>query len=329
MLSGAGAAFGLLLASWSSRVLVRQLSTSADPVFLDLSIDGRILAFTVGIAAATTLFFGTAPALRASGVAPIDALRAQGRATAGQAHGSLAGWLSSCRSRSMVLVVAAGLFGRSFASLATRTLGFEPDQVLVVTIDAQRTTVDPSQRVPLYERARDAVRAVPGVADAAVSLTTPFSNEFTPPVEISGITLSAIRDGVFGNLMSAGWFRTFGTPLIAGRDLSDRDRRGAARVAVVNEAFARRFFGGSSALGRTITVYPHSPMASPPMEIVGVVGDAVYSSIRDPVPSTWYAPIDQFDQRVLSAELRSARLSVRSRRFKPALLTVSQPRSRR
>src|SRR4029077_7846444 len=92
VLSAAGAAFGLLLASWSSRALVRQLSTPAITVFLDLSIDGHVLAFTLGIAALATVFFGTAPAFRISGVAPMNALKAQGRPNGGQTRPATTDW---------------------------------------------------------------------------------------------------------------------------------------------------------------------------------------------------------------------------------------------
>jgi predicted permease len=328
VLSSTGAAFGLLLAAWSSRILVRQLSTAANTVFLDLSIDGRLLAFTVGITAVTTLLFGTAPAVRASGAAPMDALKEQGRTVAGQPQGGLAGWLIVAQvALSMVLLVAAGLFVGSFTSLTRRHLGFQPSQVLVVTVDTQRARIDPAQRVQLYERAREAVRALPNVADAAVSILTPVSGAgFTPPVEISGIPLSETRGRVFGNLISPGWFSTFGTPLIAGRGVTSRDRKGEIRVAVVNEAFARRFFNGGSPLGHTITLYPQSALALSPIEIVGVAADAVYTSLRDPVPPTFYLPLDQFDHPGFPL-LRangigpSARLSVRSRTGSPITLT--------
>ena len=166
-----------------------------------------------------------------------------------QTHGALAGWLVVAQvALSMVLVVAAGLFGRSFTSLTTRHLGFRPEPVLIVTMNAQRTTVAPAQRLRLYARARDAVRALPGVADAAFSLTTPLSNQFDPLVAVSGLPATAAPVRPFGNLISPGWFNTFGTPIVAGRDLTDRDRAGGPRVAVVNEAFARKFLGGSSLL---------------------------------------------------------------------------------
>jgi predicted permease len=330
-LSGASAAFGVLVAAYSSHFLVRQLSTPTSPVVLDVSIDRSVLAFTVAVTAVTSLLFGAAPAFRAARVAPLDALKDQGRASIGQQRGGLMGWLVVLQvALSVVLVVAAGLFVRSFTSLANRPLGLEPAQVLVVTVDPQGAGGDPTQRVALYERAREAVLGLPDVADAAISHLTPVGGGgFTPAVEISGIALSGTRrppqliaaDGdVFGNLVSPRWLGTFGTPLIAGRDFAEGDRRGTARVAIVNETFARRFLGGASPLGRTIIVYPNTPRALS-AQIVGVAADAIYSSPRQPVPPTWYFPIAQFD--VAGFPFASARLSVRARTGSPELLTKS------
>jgi putative ABC transport system permease protein len=330
-LSGAGAALGVFIAAYSSRFLVRQLSTPTNLVVLDVSINGPVLAFTVAVTAVTSLLFGTAPAFRAARAAPMDALKEQGRASIEQGRGGLMGWLVAVQvALSVVLVVAAGLFVGSFTSLANRQLGLQPDQVLVVTVDPQRAKVDPTQRVPLYERAREAVLGLPNVADAAISHLTPVGGGgFTPAVEISGIALPGTQrpsqlipaDGdVFGNIVSPRWYGTFGTPLIAGRDFAETDRRGAPRVAIVNETFARRFLGGGSPLGRTIIVYPNTPRALS-AQIVGVAADAVYSSPRQPVPPTWYLPIAQFD--VPGFPFASARLSVRARTGSPELLTKS------
>jgi len=148
---------------------------------------------------------------------------------------------------------------------------------------------------------------------------TPFGSAgFTPPVKIAGVGPFDSSFEVWGNLISPGWFRTFGTPVVAGRDVTDRDRLGAPRVALVNEAFARRFLGGQP-LGRTITLYPDSAMEMPPMEIVGVVVDAV-GDLHGPVPPNWYAPLDQFDSSRFDGAWRF-RLSVRTRTGSPALLT--------
>lgn len=329
LLSGVGAGIGLLFAGYGSAFLTRQLSTSTSTVFLDVSIDGRVLAFTVAVTGLTALLFGTAPALRAVRAGSTDALKEHGRATTEQAHGGLTDLLVVVQvTLSVVLVVAAGLFGRSFASLKYRELGFQPDQILVVYIDAQTVMVEPSQRVPLYERALDAVLELPGVTEAAISHVTPVGGGgFTPAVEITGdqrpgreasITLPANGE-VFGNLISPRWFRTFGIPLVAGRHFTDRDRRGAQRVAIVNEMFARSFLGGDNPIGRIITLYPNTPRALSPIEIVGVVADAVYTSARDPVPPTWYLPIAQFD--IPGFPFSATRLSVQATAGSPVLLT--------
>jgi putative ABC transport system permease protein len=322
LLAAVGAAGGLLIASWGSRLLVRQLSTPINPVFLDLSIDGRVLAFAVGVTVVTVLLFGTAPAFHASGVVPTDALKDQTRGTVGEARGGLASGLVVAQvALSVVLVVAAGLFVRTFWSLVTRPLGFEQSRVLLVMIDAQRATVDPRERLLLYARAREAVRALPGVAEAAVSLVTPVSGvRINPPIEVSGaVPLPKGERAAFINFITPGWFRTFGTPLLAGRDVEDRDRKGSLPIVVVNQALARKFLNGTSALGHTIATIAGPTARS--MEIVGVATDAVYASLHDLASPTVYVPLAQFDGPPFL--VASVSLSVRSTGGSPVLLTRS------
>jgi putative ABC transport system permease protein len=324
VLSGTGAAFGLLLAAWSSRLLVHMISTPANAVFLDVSIDGRVLAFTVVVAVATTLFCGSAPAFRTTGVAPIDALKEHGRTTVGQSRGTMTDWLVVAQvAMSLVLVVAAGLFVRTFLSLSGRPLGFQTGHVLVVSIDATRALADPAGRLPVYERTRDAVRALPDVADAALSLTTPAGNgQFTPRMQLAGGPAVDTQGPIWANLISPGWFSTFGTPLVAGRDLTDADRKGAPRVAVVNEAFVRKLVGGGSPIGRAFTLYPGTTRSLGPFEIVGVAADAVYTSPRNPMPPTFYLPLAQFDY-LADLGIRTINLSIRARTGSPMTLTRS------
>jgi putative ABC transport system permease protein len=194
--------------------------------------------------------------------------------------------------------------------------------VLIATVAATTTATDPRARVPLYERVREAVIQSPDVADAAISFVTPAGGGgFTPPIAVSTagdpIRVAANRD-VFGNLISPGYFATYGTRLVAGRDLTDQDRRGAPGVAIVNETFARRFFGDASPLGQIFTLYPDTPRALP-VQIVGVAADAVYGSPRDPVRAAWYVPIAQ----VPGFPLDSILLSVRAKSGSPALLTTT------
>ena len=322
VLYGLGAAGGLVIAQWSSRALVQQLSTPGNAIFLDLSLDGRVLAFTIVVTVVTTLLFGSAPAFRAARVAPIEALKRRGRSGQGGMPAALSGSLIVVQvALSLILVFAAGLFVRSFVSLSARSLGFEPAKVAIVNFNSHRSTSTPAERLALYDRVREAVRALPDVEGAALSLTVPVGGrQFTPLVEISGV--ADTRGPVWANLISPGWFETLGIPKIAGRDLSDADRAGTTRVAVVNESFVRKFASDRNPIGVTLTLYPHTRLALGPIEIVGVVGDAVYSSLRDPVPPTFYVPFAQFDH-LANLGIREINVNFRSRTGSPMQLSKS------
>jgi predicted permease len=252
----------------------------------------------------------------------MEALKEQPRSVAGRTRPALSDWLIVVQiALSLVLVFAAGLFVRTFVSLSTRTLGFDPTHVLLVNIDAPRTANEAAARLALYSRVLDAVRVLPDVADASLSLRTPVGRgQFTPTVEIQSVTDT--RGPVWANLISPGWIATFQMPLIAGRDVTNRDRAGAPRVALVNETFARKFAAGKSPLGLTMALYPRTPRTLGPIEIVGVVGDAVYSSLRSPAPPTFYVPLAQFDY-LPELGVRSINLNVRAKAGSPIGLTKS------
>src|SRR5262249_33901876 len=153
-------------------------------------------------------------------------------------------------------------------------------------------------RLSLYERARDAALRLPNVADASISLLTPMGGGgFTPRVAVghgARDVEAGTNDDVSGNLISPGGFRTFGIRLIAGRDFGEPVRLGPPGLAIVNETFARRFFGSSSPLGRAITPFAGLPFARR-LTVVGVSADAVYSWPHETVPPTWYMPLEQLD----------------------------------
>jgi putative ABC transport system permease protein len=325
VLSAAGAALGVLIAQWGSRLLVAQLSTQTNRVFLDLSIDSRVLVFTMGVTVATALLFGTAPALRAADIEPIEAIKEHGRGATGDARAGLASGLVVAQvAVSLVLVVAAGLFLKTFTSLADLHLGFDQDRVLAVTVNAQRAAIDPINRLATYERVLRQVRALPGVADAALSVIAPVSGQgWNNNVDVSNAAPLPGRQAVtFMNGITPGWFATFGTPLVAGRNFTDGDRKGAPPVAIVNHAFVQRFLNGASPIGRTVRSrgVPGLTNKDVPKEIVGVVADAVYRNLREPVPPTTYVPMAQMDE---SFGLASVYLMVRSTSGSPALLAKS------
>jgi putative ABC transport system permease protein len=327
VLAAAGAAGGMVLASWAGPVIMRQLSTDARPVFLDLSMDWHVLAFAVGVALATALLFGAAPALHASSVAPMDALKARGDRS-GPVHrrrgGVSSGLVVAQVALSVVLLVAAGLFVRTFTSLAARHVGFERDRVLVVSVNAHSSSIDPSRRIALYETAREAARTVPGVASAAVSTLTPPVNgpmSILPLADVGGRAPMGERPHATINAVSPEWFATFGTPIVAGRDFSTRDRSGAPRVAIVNLVFVRTFLNGVGPIGQTLTPKLPPPRDASPITIVGVAQDAVLWSLRAPIEPAIYVPLAQ--DFIPAPWLAQVQVSVRSAGGPPADLSRS------
>jgi predicted permease len=176
LLSGCGTLLGLLFAHWGSRLLLRQLSTSTSRVFLDLTLDWRVLVFASAMAVTTALLFGMAPAFRASRVDPNESLKEQGRGISTDRRFSIGNLLVVVQvALSLILVVAAGLFVRTFASLANLDLGFQREGVLVVNVNAQRLGLEPAARGLLFERIRQAALSTAGVGQASLSVVTPVS----------------------------------------------------------------------------------------------------------------------------------------------------------
>jgi len=152
LLSVLGAALGLVFAAWGSALLVAQLTTFRENVFLDISLDWRVMAFTAGVAITTALLFGMVPAFRAGRVEPNDALKEQSRTVSGERHRMLGQPLVVVQvALSLVLVVAAGLFLRSFAALAMQKVGFDREALLVVNLDVQTSGVESAERPHMLE----------------------------------------------------------------------------------------------------------------------------------------------------------------------------------
>jgi putative ABC transport system permease protein len=324
VLTAAGAAAGVIVARWAGAYLVHQLSAQSQgsAVFLDLAIDWRVLVFTGAVAAATTLLSGTASAFRAAGVAPMDSLKEAPRgASSGGRVTLLNGLLVAQVAFSIVLLVAAGLFIRTFRSLATLPLGFSGDRVLTVTINTQGTQIALDDRLATYERIRERVLEIPGVASAGVSRMTMVSGGASGGtlMALSGTALPTdVPLNVLFHEITPGWLSTLGTPLIGGRDIDLRDGATAPRVALVNEAFARTFLGGRNPIGHTVQMSQWRPR-----QVVGIVADAVYRSLRAPVPPTLYIPFAQSEVAPMRPAPPTAVLSVRSATDSPALLSHS------
>jgi predicted permease len=326
LLAVPGGVLGLALARWGSLLLVHGIAGGGGPgagapVSLDLSLHWRVLLFTLVVTLVTALLFGVAPAFRAGRLSPRDAVHPRDRGVAGEGRRALGGPLVVAQvALSLVLVFAAGLFLRTFSRLAGRDLGLESDGILLVQLDAQRSPVPPERRGGLFTRAQTAVAALPGVASAAVSRMNPVSGQgWNAGLEVEGHPPPSGRERMaWMNAVTPGWFGTYGTPVLAGRDFDEGDREKAPPVAIVNEAFARRFLGGRNPVGRVLLREEPGGRRSPPLEVVGLVKDTVYRSARDPMEPIVYLPLNQ-----LTDTGPFATLAVKAAAASPALLTRS------
>jgi predicted permease len=316
VLAACGAAVGLVVATWTSRVLIRLLETDT-PVILDLGFDGRVVAFTIGLSFVVALVFGLIPALHSLRAAERDGMREVGRGISASQTRTSAGLLVAQIAISLVLVVVAGLFVRTFAHLISLPLGFDRDRVLLADVDATRSAVDPEQRLVLYERLVDTIRDVPGVEGASVSWVTPIAGRVSSPLYEPD---APDAQQVVGNSIAPGWFATYGILILRGRDFDTRDSVDAPAVTIVNEAFLRRDRSGDIDLGDTIVVEGGAGYRGTTREatIVGVVGNAAYSSLRAVMPPTLYVPLAQ--QSLVGPTLS---ISPRASSANPALLVPS------
>src|SRR5262245_44421379 len=224
------------------------------------------MAFTAGVAILTALLFGTVPALRSTRVQPSEAIKEQGRSIVGESRLGFGSVLVIGQvALSLVLIVAAALFMKTFASLASVRLGFDPDPILVVDTSAKRSAVPQDDRPILFERVRQAIVAIPNVKSAAVATITPMSNsEWNTLIENPpGLSLPEKDREVWMNAISPDWFATYGTPILAGRDFTLRDDASAPRVVIVNETFPQRYFGGAHPEGRFVHNAPTPGQAGP------------------------------------------------------------------
>ena len=308
LLAAMGAAAAILVARWGSELLVAQLASEA--VHLDLPLDWRMLGFTAAIALVAALLFGVAPALRAARGAPIEAMKERSRNNAAGRATAANGLVLAQIVLSLVLVMGAGLFVRSFARLTRVPLGFDSHRVLIATMDARRSDIAPDDRMNTYDRILHRVRSVPGVEQGALSIVTPLGAMWSRRIEVSGSALGTgeFIDGPEGfgftdrpipesaplavfNGITPGWIAMYGTTLLAGRDISDGDGANSPRVALVNQAFARKFLRGANPVGHTMR--PARQPGAPTIEIVGLLADSVYRDIHEPALPAAYVPFSQ------------------------------------
>lgn len=298
LLAITGAALGAMLAQILSRGLLAFLTTPNNSLFVRLGLDWRVLGFAAALAIFTCLLFGLMPALRATHLAPAAAIRAGGRSmTAGQERFSLRRSLVATQvALSLVLLVGSLLFVRSLHNLLSTDAGFAAEGVLAVNVDFARAHYPKERRLPVYRELRDHLSALPGVISAAQVWFTPVSGSgWNNDIGPDGAIAAGSGKESFFNRVGPAYFRTLGTALIAGRDFDDRDTLTSPKVAIVNEAFARKFFGGKNPVGHTFHQEAEAGKPEPLIQIVGLVRNTKYYQLREEFRPIGFFPIAQDD----------------------------------
>jgi predicted permease len=292
LLAASGAALGIGLAQILSRVLVRTLSTADAAPTLTIATDWRVLLFTAGLAMATCLVFGIAPALRAARILPASAMKSGGRSmTAGRERFSVQRLMVVTQiAVSLVLLVAALLFVRSFRNLITFDPGFRQEGITVGFFSFHRSGLAP-EGINDFQRAFLAeIKAVPGIVNAGTTTNTPLiGGSWT-----HGVQVGANQGDSKFTWVSPGYFETMNLPILQGRDFTLHDTRTSPRVAVVNQTFVRQLVGGHNPIGRTLRTAPEPNYPSTVYEIVGVVPDTKYNDLRGQIPAMAFAPDSQY-----------------------------------
>jgi predicted permease len=292
LLAVAGAALGIGLGFWGARVILRFLPEQAGNP-LSATPEPAVLAFTLAISVFSVLVFGLIPALRSTAVHPAAGLRPE---TGGGAAPMLRRVLVVAQvAFSVVLVVMAGLFGRSLFELRSVDLGFRNRNVLAFTLDLPQDWRNRDVRAP-YRQLAEQMQSLPGVFSVTYGLPGPFlmgSSSASIRVPGSARTASEPAD-VETACVAPRYFETIGTPLLLGREFDRNDTAASPKVAVVNEAFVRAFLPGEAHPdGRFLSFDDSKPEGGERTSIIGVVRDIRDKAIQKPPKPTIYVPIDQ------------------------------------
>ncbi|MES2697840.1 MAG: ADOP family duplicated permease, partial [Verrucomicrobiota bacterium] len=293
LLAGLGAVAGLVLAWWGSRALLALQPFGDGPFTIEASLDWRVLAFTVSVALATGILFGLAPALRSTRLDLSAEFQGSARTLGAHSRSMLAKSLMVAQvALSVVLLIGAGLFVRTLRNLQNVDVGFNREHLLLFEVNAGASGT-PAPRIPaLYAQMRDRLGAIPGVKRAGFARVPPLSQRnWSSGVSVPGYASTGRGEGANMNAIDADYLATLEMPLLLGRTFTARDEANTPKVAIVNQAFARKYFDGENAIGRRIAL--NAPAADADIEIVGVTRDASYSRIRTTPPPVVFLPYAQ------------------------------------
>jgi predicted permease len=294
LLATFGAATGVVLSYWADRLLLRMVSGTGPAVPLDLHPDLRVLAFTFGVTVSTAILFGLVPSLLLTRVDLSPVLKSALQSMKSESrHGRFPigkVLVVAQVAVSLILLVAAGLFVHSLAKLSEVHLGYNRENLLLFRVDLAPTGFKDPEMLRLFQDLNERIATIPGVRAVALSANGLFSHsESGDPIWVqgyaakSGEQLNSRMDHVGPH-----YFSTVGIPVLMGREIEPQDSGNGPRAAVVNQAFAQRFFPNANPIGKRVRdTYPGNPAD---LQIVGVVADAKYNSLREKGVERLYAP---------------------------------------
>lgn len=294
-LSLAGGMIGTVIAPYAMEGLLHLLPSDATGGWLSASLDGRVLAYGLILSLVTGALFGLAPAWGAARSSIAVALKDQSSGlSAGGSQSQLRRMLVSAQiCLSLLLLIGAGLFTRTLYNLLNHSVGFEPDRLITFSVDPSLNGYGRERGLAFFRELRQRLSNLPGVRNAASAELIPFGGSNWG----NGVQLPGARDGdekyvdVQENSVSAGYFQTLGTRLLAGRYFTAADTEKSPKVVILNQTLARRLFAQENPIGRHLVI--GGDQAN--VEVVGVVADSQFADMRETPARFLYAPYEQQD----------------------------------
>jgi len=282
LLAAIGGALGILVAKWSGQLLPGAAGQAT-------AIDWRVLSFVLAVTAVTGIVFGIAPALRATSVNVSLALKETSRSIAGSRNMLTRALLVLQVGISLVLLIAAGLFLRTLNNLRHVDVGFNTQNLVVFRVNPRLNRYDDKKINTLIDDITTRLKALPGVRAVGVSSVPLLANNVSSTGIFRQGRSYAPRqsDGINILQISPDYFKTMEMPIVAGRAFTERDNQTAPKVVIINETAARKYFANENPMGQR---FGTSPEQSGDLEIVGVLRDTKYDSVRDNVPPTMFVP---------------------------------------
>jgi putative ABC transport system permease protein len=297
VLSAAGGMAGVMLASWTVSFLVANLGDGRPGEELSGNLDWPVLLFAVGVSLASGLLCGLYPAWEASRSPVAGVLKDQAA--------NVSGGLGAARVRmglvcaqvtvSLLLLIPTGLFLKSLVNLTRVDLGIKTENIVTFRISPELNGYKPAQSNELFGRAEQELASVPGVSSVAVAMVPLIAgNNWGNSLTVEGFSGDPKTEShSMLNMIGPGYYGKMGIPLLAGREFTENDTAASPKVAVINEQFARHFFGDKNPIGRKFGL--GIGKVTPNIEIVGVVKDSHYAGVKQKPPRLYTIPWRQSD----------------------------------